>query len=81
MFQKKAGRIWTWGSLNGVAKTEIDYIQTNRPDIVTDATVINQVKIESDHRMVRSNSKLDVQVERKTLMAKRPHRVDTIEIG
>ena len=41
MFQKKAGRRWTWKSPNGVMKIEIDYILTNRPDIVTDVTFIN----------------------------------------
>ena len=35
MFQKKAGRRLTWRSPNNVTKTEIDYILTNRPDIVT----------------------------------------------
>ena len=44
MLQKTAGRGWTWTSRNGVTKIEIDYILTNRPDIVTDVTVINQVK-------------------------------------
>ena len=49
----------------GVTKTEIDYILTNRPDIVTYVTDINQVNICSDHRLVMSNIKLDVEVERK----------------
>ena len=49
----------------GVTKSEIDYILINRPDIVTDVTVINQVKIGSDHRLVMSNIKLDVEIERK----------------
>jgi endonuclease/exonuclease/phosphatase family metal-dependent hydrolase len=62
MFQKRTGRRWTWKSPNGVTKTEIDYILTNRPDIITDVTVINQVNIGSDHRLVMSNIKLDVEV-------------------
>ena len=37
-----------------------DSILTNRPDIVTDVTIINQVNIESDHRMVMSNIKPDI---------------------
>ena len=49
MFQKKAGRRWTWKSPNGVTKTESNYILTNRPDIVTDVTVINEVNIGTDH--------------------------------
>ena len=76
MFHKKAVRRWTWKSLNGVAKTEIDYILTNRPYIVTNVTVINQVNSGSDHRMVMRNIKLDVEVERKSW----PPRVDTIRI-
>ena len=54
MFQKKAGRKRS----DGITKTEIDYILTNRPDV----TVINQVNIGSDHRLVISNIKLDVEV-------------------
>ena len=42
MFKKKAGRRLTWKSPNGVTKTEIDYILTQKPDIVTDVTIINQ---------------------------------------
>ena len=60
---------------------EIDYILTNRPDIVTDVTVINQVNIGSDHRMAMSNIKLDVEVERKTIITKRQPRVDATQIG
>ena len=50
---------------NGGTKTDNDYILTNRPDIVTvtDVTVINQFNIGSDHRLVMSNTKLDVEVE------------------
>ena len=70
MFQKKAGRRWTWKSPNGVTKTEIDYILTNRPGVVTDVTVINQVNIATDH-MIMHIIKLDVEEERKTLMTKR----------
>ena len=50
---------------NCVTKTEIDYILTNRPDIVTDVIVIKQVNVGSDHRLVKSNIKLDVWMERK----------------
>ena len=79
MFKKKTGRRWTWKSPNGVTKTEIDYILTNKPDIDTDVTVINQVNIGSDHRLVMI--KLDVEVERDKLMTKRLPRVDATCIG
>ena len=64
----------------GVTKTKIDYILTNRPYIVTDVTVISQVNIGSDHRLVMSNIKLDVEVERKQSMAKMQPRVDAAQI-
>ena len=67
MFQNKAGRRWTWKSPNGVTKTKTDYILTNMPYIVIVVTVSNQFNIGSDHRMVMSNIKLDVAVERKTI--------------
>ena len=66
---------------NGVTKTEIYYILTNKPDIVTDVTVINKVNIGSDNRMVMNNIKLDVEVERKQLMIKRPPIINTTQIG
>ena len=47
-------------SQNGVTKTKTNYILTNMPDIVTDVTVINHVNIGSDHGLVTSNIKLDV---------------------
>ena len=62
-------------------KTEIDYIITNRPVFVTNVTVINPVIIGLAHRMVMSNLKLDVEVERKTLMTKRPPGVVVTQIG
>ena len=66
MIQKKAGRRWTWNSPNGLAKSEIDYILTNRSEVVNDVTVINQVIIGIDFRMAMSNIKLDIEMERKT---------------
>ena len=63
MLQRKAGRRWTWQSPNGVTKTETDYIITNRPDIVTDVTVFNQVNIGNDNRLVMRNIKLDIKAE------------------
>ncbi len=55
MFQKKAGRSWTWKNPNGV-KTETDYILTNRPNIITNVAVINQVNNGNDHRIAISNN-------------------------
>ena len=49
--------------------------------VMRDFNVINQVNIGSDHRLVMSNIKLDVEVEKKQLMTKRPPRVDATRIG
>ena len=49
---------------NGVTKTTIENFLTIRPDVVTIVTVIKQVSIGSDHRMLMSNIKLGVAVER-----------------
>ena len=73
MFQKKAGRRWTWKSPNGVKKTEIYYVQIHRADAT--------VNIGSGHRLVMSNIKLNVDVERKRIMTTRPPRVDATRIG
>ena len=79
---KKAGKRWTWKSPNGVTNADINYILTNRPDIVTYITVvINQLNIRSDQRMVMTKIILDVEVERNTLMTKNPPRVDATQIG
>ena len=34
MFQKKAGRTWTWKSPNGVTKTEMD-VEVDRTNLMT----------------------------------------------
>ena len=48
MSQKKAGRRWTWKSRNGVMKTEIDYILTNRPDTITDIITKSTLEVTTD---------------------------------
>ena len=67
-FQKKANRKWTWKGPNGITKNEIDFILTNRSDIVKDVTVLNKVNVGSDHRMVRSRLGLNLRVERNKLV-------------
>ena len=48
-------------------------------DTATHVTVVNHVNIGSDHRMVISNIKLYIEVERNKLMTKRPIRVDAAQ--
>ena len=49
-------------------KLDINCIIANRPHNVTDAAVVNLVNIENDNKMVMSNIRLDVEMERKHLM-------------
>ncbi|XP_041471252.1 craniofacial development protein 2-like [Lytechinus variegatus] len=41
-FKKKEHRKWTWQSPNGTTRNEIDFILTNRPDIITDVSMLNR---------------------------------------
>ena len=45
--------------------------------IVKDVTIINQVNIGIDYRMVMSNIKLDVEMDKKTVMTKKLPRTGT----
>ena len=49
LFQKKIERRWTWRSPDGKTKNEIDYIMTDKPNMITDIRVINRITIGSDH--------------------------------
>ena len=68
-FEKRIERKWTWKSPSGV-KNEIDFILSNRRDVVKDVSVINKVNVGTDHRMVRSKIKFDLKIERKKLIRK-----------
>ena len=77
-FQKKAGRRWTWRSLEGHCKNEINYTMTDRPSMETDVTVINRINIGSDHMMVMGSVTLNTSAERRKLLNKNTQtRVDT----
>ena len=82
LFHKKIEWIWIWRSPEGKTKNEIDYIMTDKPNIITDVRVINRINIGSDHRMLMNNIKLDTKAEgKKLLRKKKPPKVDTREIG
>ena len=77
-FQKKSERRWTWRSPDGHTRNEIDYIMTDKPSMVTDATVINRINIGRDHRMVMGSITLNTRAERRKLLNKNTRtRVDT----
>ena len=71
VFQKRAGRKWTWRSPNEETKNEIDFIITDNFNIVKDVTVINKVNIGSDHRMIASRIKFDFKIERTKMILKK----------
>lgn len=57
LFKKKPNRKWTW-SLDLKTRNEIDFILTPHRDCVKNVEVLNKVKFESDHRLVRATSNL-----------------------
>jgi exonuclease III len=69
-FKKREQRRWTWISPNGDTKNEIDYIITDKPQIVTDVSVLNSFKTSSDHRMVRASLAINTKRERARLVRK-----------
>jgi len=67
-FQKKEHRRWTWISPDGQTKNEIDFIISNKKNVVTDVTVLNSCTIGSDHRMVRATVRIDLKGERSKMV-------------
>ena len=80
-FQKKAGRRWTWRSPDRNTQIERDYFVTDKPSMVTDVTVINRLNIGSDHSLVMGSVTLNTRAERRKLLNKNTHTVDTQMIG
>jgi hypothetical protein len=71
-YKKKTQKKWTWKSPDGNTLNEIDYVLSNRREICSDVSVLNQFDTGSDHRLVRACLKLDLQSERRKLIRKIP---------
>ena len=71
-FKKKPNKRWTWHSPNFENFNEIDYVLTDKSSIVRNIEVLNQVKVDSDHRMVRCKVKIDTKRERQKLFHSKP---------
>ena len=69
-----------WRSPDGKTKNEIDYIMTDKPNMITYIRFINRINIGSDNRMLVSNIRVDTE-RKKLLRKKKPQKVDTREIG
>lgn len=60
MFEKRASRRWTWTL--GRGRNEIDFIliRKHQRSLVSDVSVVNNFKFNSDHRLLRMSLKLKV---------------------
>lgn len=64
LFKKHPRKKWTWSLPNEnllVNKFEIDFILSNKPKMIQDVEVINNLSFNSDHRMVRAKLKINHQ--------------------
>ena len=66
-FKKSKNRRWTWHSPNFEVFNEIDYILTDKFNIIKNIEVLNRVNVGSDHRMVRCRIQIDAKRERNKL--------------
>ena len=71
-FKKKSNKRWIWHSPNFENFNEIDYVLTDKSSIVRNIEVLNQVNVDSDHRMVRCKVKIDTKRERQKLFHLKP---------
>lgn len=69
-FKKKQSRKWTWRSPDGNTKNEIDFIITDKKEIVHDVTALNKCSVGSDHRLVRARVVLNLKRERRKMVTK-----------
>lgn len=53
-YKKPATAKWTWKSPDGKTRNEIDFILSNSKENIRDVQVLNGVKFDTDHRMVRA---------------------------
>lgn len=67
-FQKNNNKKWTWISPDGKTKNAIDFVCSNRRDIVSDVDVLNRFSTGSDHRIVRARLKINIRKERTNMI-------------
>jgi endonuclease/exonuclease/phosphatase family metal-dependent hydrolase len=68
-FRKSKRWKWTWISPDGKVKNEIDFIMSTKKDIFKDVSVISDVNVGSDHRMLRGTLNIRIKLERSRLTA------------
>lgn len=70
-FRKKEHRKWTWASPRGVTKNEIDFIISDKKQIIKDVNVLNKLSVGRDHRAVRAKVIINMRKERTTMIKKK----------
>jgi hypothetical protein len=75
-FEKKPQRKWTWRSPNGETKNQIDFILTNRGEMILNTEVIQRLNTGSDHRMVRSTIRTNHRLERSRMVRKSAPKIN-----
>ena len=78
-FKKKTNRKSTWRSPSGET-SEIDFILTNRKHLFQDCSVLNSFITGSDHRMVRFRMKMNMKMEKRKLLSRKPEKVNCSNI-
>lgn len=68
LFNKKSQQKWTWISQDGNTKNEIDFVISDRKEIILDVTTSNNLSIGSHHRMIRSKVSINTKGERMKMM-------------
>lgn len=63
-FFKKAEQDGRAKKPDGRTKNQIDFMITDKKQIVTDVTVLNRLSVENDHRMVKAEISLYLKAER-----------------
>lgn len=54
-FKKKQSQRWTWSSPDNKIRNEVDFILSNKPELITNIEVLNKVNFPSDHRLIRAS--------------------------
>ncbi|EYB81048.1 hypothetical protein Y032_0394g639 [Ancylostoma ceylanicum] len=79
MFEKPAKRRWTWESPNGLTRSEIDHILTNRRWSLFDVSVLPSFDTGSDHRLIRAKITLNKKNFKRDTHRPAPHKIPTFK--
>uniref|UniRef100_A0A914XFW8 Uncharacterized protein n=1 Tax=Plectus sambesii TaxID=2011161 RepID=A0A914XFW8_9BILA len=73
-FKKRTGRKWTWRSLNGQTKNEIDFVLAPHNSIfIKDVCIVASFNFYSDHRLLRATLDFNPPARKRRLQPNYPH--------